>query len=259
MEDLAAAEVLAVEALAEVGDMKEQFEAFVDDVKQTHGDNLVSIVLYGSAAAGDFVPHESDYNILIVLEKIAPIDLRDAHACLREWNRMGHPVPVYFTREEILNAGDVFPIEFHFMESARHVLFGEDLLADLVISDKYLRHQTEFELRSNLLKLRRRYIHASTSVEALENLMADSLASFAADFRAVLLLIGKVPPIKKQDIVRETVRELGLRGESFEKIFEIRENTNRLEFDEISANDLFAEYLLEIERVIASVDDRVDD
>ena len=77
--------------------MTHQFSAFIDDLKQTHGDNLASVILYGSAAAGDFVPQKSDYNLLIALHKIAPKDLRNAHACVREWHKMGHPVPVYFT------------------------------------------------------------------------------------------------------------------------------------------------------------------
>ncbi len=234
--------------------MEQHFADFIDDLKQTHSDNLVSVILYGSAAAGDFITRESDYNILIVLEKIAPSDLRNAHACMREWNRLGHPVPVYFTREEMKNAADVFPIEFHFMEQARKVLFGEDVLADVVISDKYLRHQTEFELRSNLVKLRRRYIHASTSAESLANLMVGSLASFSSAFRAVLLMMGKVPPVKKHDIVRETIRELGLQKEAFEKLFEIRKNSVNADLNETSANELFTEYLYQIERVIHAVD-----
>ncbi len=234
--------------------MEQHFADFIDDLKQTHSDNLVSVILYGSAAAGDFITRESDYNILIVLEKIAPSDLRNAHACMREWNRLGHPVPVYFTREEMKNAGDVFPIEFHFMEQARKVLFGEDVLADVVISDKYLRHQTEFELRSNLVKLRRRYIHASTNAESLANLMVGSLASFSSAFRAVLLMMGKVPPVKKHDIVRETIRELGLQKEAFEKLFEIRKNSVNADLNETSANELFTEYLFQIERVIHAVD-----
>ena len=60
--------------------------------------------------------------------------------------KLGHPVPVYFTVAELQNAADVFPIEFHFMEYARKVLYGTDVLADLKISDEFLRHQTEFEL-----------------------------------------------------------------------------------------------------------------
>ena len=239
--------------------MRYEFDEFVDDLKSTHKDNLCSVILYGSGAAGDFLEHESDFNLLIVLHSIRPIDLRNAHASAREWNRLGHPVPVYFTREEMMNAGDVFPIEFHYMENARKVLYGEDVFEEVSISDKYLRHQTEFELRSNLLKLRRRYIHASTSSEALMNLMADSLTSFSADFRAVLLLMGSVPPIKKHGIVRETVEKLGLHGDPFEKIFEFRENEDAEIPSEKEANELFGEYLFEIERVISAIDQITSD
>ena len=39
------------------------------------------------------------------------------------------------------------------MERARKVLYGADVLANLEISDEYLRHQTEYELRSKLIQL----------------------------------------------------------------------------------------------------------
>ncbi len=234
--------------------MKNQFRAFIDDLKYTHGRNLVSVILYGSAAAGDFIPHKSDYNLLIALDRITPEDLRKAHACMREWQKLGHPVPVYFTVSELQNAADVFPIEFHYMEYARKVLYGADVLANLEISDEFLRHQTEFELRSKLIKLRREYIPASGSTENLINLMAESLASFASLFRAVLLLQGFDPPVTKHEIHQLTVETLGIDGTSFEKIFNIRENNASRNYDEVSANRLFAEYMQEIENVIAAVD-----
>lgn len=234
--------------------MKHYFSDFIDDLKNTHGTNLASVILYGSAAAGDFIPQESDYNLLIALFEITPQDLRNAHACMREWNRMGHPIPVYFTVDEIKHAGDVFPIEFHFMERARKVLFGFDVLEGVQISDKYLRHQTEFELRSKLIKLRREYIHASADADRLVNLMADSLTSFAALFRAVLLLLGQEPPIIKEEIVAVTVQKLKLDGKSFAKIFDIRENVGIEPLTEKSANMLFADYLHQIEVVIEAVD-----
>ena len=246
---------LAEAAQAAVGRyMKHYFADFIDDVKSTHGNNLAAVILYGSAAAGDFIPHESDYNILIALNKITPRDLRNAHACMREWNKMGHPVPVYFTVSELKNAGDVFPIELHQMEHARVVLYGEDVLADVSISDKYLRHQTEYELRSKLLQLRRRYIHASASLPMLLDLMSDSLASFAAIFRAVLLLSKLEPPVTKHEIVRLTLNQLEIDGKPFEKIFDIRENEDSIPLNEVSANRLFADYMEQIENVIDAVD-----
>jgi predicted nucleotidyltransferase len=234
--------------------MEHQFAAFIDDLKATHGRNLASVILYGSAATGDFVPRRSDYNLLIALHKITPRDLRNSHATVREWHKLGHPVPVYFTVSELKNAADVFPIEFHEMEAARKVLYGSDVLADISISDAFLRHQVEYELRSKLILLRRQYIPASESVEGLKNLMAESLGSFATLFRAVLLLSGVRAPTKKHEVVALTVGRHGLDGTVFEKIFNIRENNFAGAMDERSVNDLFAKYMEQIERVIDAID-----
>ncbi len=234
--------------------MRHQFEAFIDDLKATHGGNLASVILYGSAAAGDFVRAQSDYNLLIALKRITPKDLRAAQAPMREWNKMGHPVPVYFTVGELQDAADVFPIEFHQMQRARRVLYGADVLENLNITDEFLRHQTEYELRSKLVQLRRAYIPASATVQGLVDLMAESLSSFASLFRAVLLIHGFEPPVTKREIVAATARDLKLSGAPFEKIFEIRENNASESHDEISANDLFADYMRQIEAVIEAVD-----
>lgn len=234
--------------------MHDQFTEFIDDLRSTHGANLRSVILYGSAASGDFVPRISDYNILVALEKIGPADLRKAHACVREWARLGHPVPVYFTVSELMNGGDVFPIEFHQMAQARKVLFGPDLLADIVIENKFLRLQTEFELRSKLLQLRRQFIPASTSVDGLKRLMAESLSSFAALFRAALVLKGVNAPTTKHEIIALTTKHFGIDGSPFAKIFAIRENNFTEDLNEISANRLFGAYMIEIERIIDAVD-----
>lgn len=234
--------------------MTNEFANFIDDLKATHGANLASVILYGSAAAGDFVAQSSDYNLLIALHEIRPQDLRAAHACLREWQKLGHPVPVYFTVAELKEAADVFPIEFHQMERARKVLYGEDVLAEVKISDVFLRHQTEYELRSKLLQLRRLYIPAATSSEKLCHLMGESLISFAAIFRAVLLLHGIESPVTKNAIIEATVKHLKIDAEPFEKIFEIRQNSASNSLNEVSANQLFADYMEQIERVIDAVD-----
>lgn len=234
--------------------MRQQFEAFIDDLKATHGRNLASVILYGSAAAGDFVPRQSDYNLLIALHKIAPEDLRNAHASIREWHRLGHPVPVYFTVSELQNAADVFPIEFHQMEVARRVLYGTDVLEGLEISDVYLRHQVEYELRSKLILLRRQYIPASASAEGLRTLMAESLSSFATLFRAVLLLHGLTPPATKHEVIASASSRLGLDGAVFEQIFNIRENNLDHRLEEAEANALFGRYMDQIEKVINAVD-----
>lgn len=233
--------------------VQEALHHLIEDLRSTHGDNLASVVLYGSAAAGDHIELRSDYNLLIALNRITPEDLRVAQAPMREWQRLGHPLPVYFTVAELNQAADVFPIEFRQMERARIVLFGKDPFEFVHLTDANLRHQTEYELRSKLLQLRRLYIPASVSVEKLSALMSDSLASFAVLFRAVLLLKGQEPPVAKPDVVRAIVQQLQLDAEPFEQIFALRA-AGTLSLTDTAANDLFAAYMAQIERVIEAVD-----
>ena len=232
---------------------QEALGGLVADLRATHGDNLASVVLYGSAAAGDHVELHSDYNLLIALNRITPEDLRLAQAPMREWQRLGHPLPVYFTVEELSDAADVFPIEFHQMANARVVLYGRDPFEFVKLSDANLRHQTEYELRSKLIQLRRLYIPASVSIERLCDLMTDSLASFAALFRAVLLLFREEAPVAKADCVRRTVQVLKLDPAPFERIFELRSDASLPSSDK-DANDLFASYMFQIEQVVEAVD-----
>lgn len=226
----------------------------VEDLRATHGDNLASVVLYGSAAAGDHIELRSDYNLLVALNRITPADLRLAQAPMREWQRLGHALPVYFTVEELSDAADVFPIEFHQMEQARVVLYGRDPFEFVTLTTENLRHQTEYELRAKLIQLRRLYIPASVSAEKLAALMSDSLSSFAALFRPVLMLHRVEAPVVKPDCVRETVRLLKLDGEPFEQIFALRSNSEEIVLTDVEANDLFAAYMTQIERVIEVVD-----
>jgi hypothetical protein len=234
--------------------VQQALNGLIDDLRATHGDNLASIVLYGAAAADDRNESSPDYNLLIALHRIAPEDLRQAQAPMREWQRLGYPLPVYFTVEELSDAGDVFPIEFHEMARARTVLYGHDPFEFVKLSDDNLRHQTEYELRSKLIQLRRHYIPASISIDNLCDLMSDSLSNFAALFRAVLLLHGQEPPVGKQDCVRATTSLLRLDYAPFGRIFEFQFGDS-LPASQKEANELFGAYMFQIEQVVEAVDE----
>jgi hypothetical protein len=236
-----------------MADNPAQLEKLIGDLRVAHGENLASIVLYGSAASADQVNPRSDHNLLIALNRMTTADLHAAHDTLREWHKISQPTPVYFTVAELQDAADVFPIEFLQMEKVRKILFGRDPFEFVQISQANLRHQTEYELRTGLIRLRRLYIPASASAQKLSNLMSDSLASFAALFRAVLMLKGQEPPTSKAESVLATVKLLNLDATPFERILKLHTN-KRSELTDGEANDLFGGYMVEIERVIAAVD-----
>ncbi|GAC1446608.1 MAG: hypothetical protein NVSMB56_06900 [Pyrinomonadaceae bacterium] len=233
---------------------QEAFNHLVNDLRATHGANLASVVVYGSAVAGDHKELRGGYNLLIALKRITPEDLRVAQAPMREWQRLGHPLPVYMTLEELHNGSDVFPIEYSHMGRSRVVLHGDDPFATMQLTNTNLRHQTEYELRAKLIQLRRRYISASGSAEKLTDLMCGSLVDFARLFEAVLVLHGVgQPPVKKRECVRAVCDRLGLDNKAFERLFEIRAQGQKLS-NEQEANEIFTAYIAQIEKVIEAVD-----
>ena len=161
-------------------------------------------------------------------------------------------MPVYFSQDELQRAADVFPIEFLQMEHARKVLYGSDPFEIVEISNANLRHQTEYELRTKCLQLRRLYFSSSSS-DQLAKLMTDSLSSFTALFRAVLILHGASPPLGKREAVQATARVLGLDPAPFNQIFELA-GKNNSKLTQVQAENLFGSYLAEIQRVIDAVD-----
>src|SRR5256714_7358059 len=228
-----------------------ELERLVNELRAAHGENLTSITLYGSAAHDD--RPDSKLDVLVVLRRVVLEDLRLAREPILSWTRAGQPMPVYFSTDELQRAADVFPIEFLQMEQARKVLYGSDPFEFVEISNANLRHQTEYELRTKFLGLRRLYFSSSASAEQLTKLMTDSLASFAALFRAVLILKSSAAPITKKETIGATVRLLGLDALPFNRLIEIRDNkTARLQKTE--ADELFGGYLTQLERVIDVVD-----
>jgi hypothetical protein len=224
----------------------------VNDLVTAHADNLSSVTVYGSTAHDD-ADAAAKHDVLIVLRRVELDDLRRAAEPIRDWTRSGQPMPVYFSQDELHRAADVFPIEFLQMERARRVLYGSDPFEFVEISQANLRHQTEYELRTKCLQLRRLYFSSAASPEKLAAIMTDSLSSFAALFRAVLILHGEPPPLTKRDAVKATARVLGIDSTAFDQIFELTEK-NKPRLTRSEAETLFGNYIAEIQKVIDAVD-----
>ncbi len=224
---------------------------FVESLHKAHGDNLKSVVFYGPALVGDHLDEDRPKNVLVVLGRITPADLKAAHDVAEKWRLEGNPLPVYFTGSEVVDSSDVFPIEFIDMSRHRRVLYGDDPFLGLEISTQNLRHQLEYELRGKLIRLRTLYITASHNPNRLARLMVDSLDSFAALFRHVLDMLGGKASFDKRECVMELADTLKLDKKVFTRIFDYEADEDL--WLEAETNETFASYLLQIERVVDAV------
>src|SRR5262249_10837999 len=147
-------------------------------------------------------PRRSDYQLLIVTERLAARDLREMRPVVRWWTEMGYEMPVFITAEEFGDSLDVFPIEFRLMKRAYRTLYGRDLLAGREAAKENLRWQTEHELRGRPRRLRSLALPAGESSDQLASLMTESVVTFVRLMRPVPEIVGEEPPLGRMATTR---------------------------------------------------------
>ena len=162
----------------------------VDDAREAFGADLVSLVLYGSAAGDEFLHGRSDLNFAIVLEKTTFAHLRSLASLLPGWHRLGAASPLFVDRDFVARARDVFPMELLDIQARHRLLHGVDVFASLVVDFTALRFQLEQEARSKALRLRVLYAESGGKKAAVRALMSDSVKSFLLLMRALLRVSG---------------------------------------------------------------------
>lgn len=236
--------------------MEKLLNELVRKLKAAAGANLEAVALYGSAAAGDFHPKHSDLNILCLVSRTSPFELRQLHDAVKWWKRKGHPAPLIFTLEEIRCAADVYAIELLEIKRHRRLLYGEDLFASLEVPLRLHRLQVERELRDNLIRLRQAYISVAERRKELLSLMLRSASTFGLLFRHALMALGEETPAAKYDAAEKLAILLGFDASSFKKLHEIRIGHRKPKDLEVAAT--FASYLEAVTQAVNELDKRFE-
>jgi len=231
--------------------MENKLQELVDRLKHAQRERLRSVVLYGSAASGEHNEHFSDINVLCVLTAVTPSELAESEPIFKWWQGLGNPAPLLLSEEELRTSTDCFPIEFRDMQERRRVLFGADLIQDLVIEQTFYRAQVEMELRSKLLRLRQKAAEVLFDKPALLRLMIDSVPNFLVLARHALLISDKQPGWRKREIVRH-LPDIGVDGTPFDMLLDLRDQSKLAK--DVDAGALFAAYLHAIETLVKHVD-----
>lgn len=231
---------------------EKNLEKLVEGLKSAFGDELESVILYGSAAANEYHAKHSDVNVLVVVKNSRFHKVGRASDIVRWWNNAGNPPPLFFTAHEIGESCDVFPIEFGDMKEVHTILFGRDVLAELVVDRKYLRLECEHELRGKLLNLRSRYVVVKGDVRESSTLLTQSVSTFAVLFRHALRLAGRTVAHRKAEVFKAAAEEFQFEEKPFAEILAVRRQEKKLTSPEL--DPLFEKYFEAIRKVIERVD-----
>lgn len=226
-------------------------DTLTQKLKETLGTTLRSVLLYGSAAAGDHAGKHSDYNILVVTSEMSLQTLQALAPIASQWDREGNPAPLLFTAERLQQSADVFPIELLDMKECHKILFGEDVLASIDVQTDNLRLEIEHELRGKLIQLRQQFLLTKGKSGRVKTLMIDSLGTFLVLFRAALRLFQEDIPATKMDALHALSTHIEFDATVFEQLDAMKRQKGTNDIDEIQ---LFGNYLKTIESVVDAVD-----
>ncbi len=235
---------------------EKQINDFVSRLRAVAGANLESVILFGSAVAGDFHPEFSNLNLFCVIRDSSFATLQALAPAVKWWNAQKQPPPLFMTRDEIERSADVFTIEFLDMRQHHRVVFGEDILQGLLIPANLHRVQVEYELREKLALLRQHLLLASGNDSRLWELLVRSVSSFATLFRHALIVLGHDAPVGKREAVQTLSKQIGFDASGILQVLDVRERKSERKQFEVA--DVFSRYLAALEQLTAAVDKMLD-
>jgi nucleotidyltransferase-like protein len=235
---------------------QQQIDDFIKRLREAAGENLRSVILYGSAASGEFHPEFSNVNLLCILRETSFVALTAIASAVKWWTRQKHRPPLFLTRDELEHSTDVFSIEYLDMQQRHKVLFGDDVVSGLSIPMHFHRAQLEYELREKLILLREQLIVSANDTKALWKLMLGSVSTFATLFRHALIVAGVPVPASKREAIQTLASRFQFDPAVFQQLFDIRER--RSDPKQFDCREVFSKYLLAIEHVTAAVDKMLD-
>ncbi len=214
--------------------MDKNIKILIDDIKKTIDDRLLSVILYGSYA-DNTETKSSDINLIVVIDNITALDLRNLSHAIKKWQKTKNILPVFMGKTEWFASSDVYPMEYSDIKERHSILYGEDIVSSLEIDKRYLRLQCESETKNLLIRLRQGYAANSSDKKIISKLILNSSKSLIAIFKSILRIVSEEKiPADKYQVVKEISPIIGLDSEFFIKILEFRDNNkvfNNNEFD----------------------------
>jgi len=208
--------------------LRKPMRAYLQELVTLHNGNIISINVYGSAVGSDYVKGKSDINTLVVFKDLEFTDLKKSLKLISGGISKKITAPLFLTRRHIETSLDVFPVEFLDLKDAHVLLYGEDILSQLDITDSNLRFVCEQQIKGKLIRLRQAYLEVGLKKKGIEALLKESFRSLMPIFRNCLRLKGVTPPLEKEKILIEVSKNFGMDSETLLAIFKDRQDDEKI-------------------------------
>ena len=207
--------------------MESKLAEFVNRLQAAAGENLQSVVLFGSAVTGEFYAEHSDLNILCLLDHTSTNELSPLHATIAWWIDEGNPAPLVFTYDELTRSAHLSAIEMFDLKSHYRILFGPDWLENFQPPLHLHRSQVERQLHRERLRLRQAILAAPEKPRAHFAVMLSFASRFCTLFRHAIMAAGEPQPHSKRESVAAMAVWTGADPSGFEAVLDYREGKRK--------------------------------
>jgi hypothetical protein len=202
--------------------LREILHAYLAQAQNLFGEVLDAVILYGSAAGGEYLTERSNINLLMLLTR-QDTQLLTAYAALhKRWRNEQIVVPLFLTRSELHASRDFFPLEYLEIQEQHIVLSGRDPFLDLRLDPTLVRLQCKRDLHGNLVRLRQRFVEGGASPEAITILLPLSFTALLPCLRGLLWAAGKLVDRTSEGTLRAIQKELGVELAAFEEVLKLK-------------------------------------
>jgi len=226
-----------------------KLEELVRQLQLAYGEGLKSVVLYGSAVAGEHNPKKSDYNVLVVVDSLPLARLRAVAAVSKAWAEDGNPPPMTFTAREWKSSADIFPMEYADILERHRVLYGDPPFDGIKVTPSDLRLQVEQQTMGKLLQLRQATMGAGGDSKLQLEVLEKSLSTLMVIFRGISRLVGEVPSQDYEELTRALAQRAGFAADPFVKVIRHVRGTEKISRED--ASGILEGYLAAMERLVA--------
>lgn len=162
---------------------------FVTTTKSVCGTNLISIVLFGSAAEGR-MRATSDVNLILVLKAFDVSQINQLRETLRLYSASIKLGVMFLLESEIASASEAFAVKFNDILNRHIILAGTNPFEALKVSRAATIQRLKQVTVNLMLRLRERYALVSLREEQLVPIIADAAGPIRACAATILGLEG---------------------------------------------------------------------
>ncbi|MCY3729664.1 MAG: hypothetical protein OXF97_11810 [Nitrospira sp.] len=195
---------------------------FLRSIKKQKDLKLEAILVYGSAARGEFLEGYSNINVLVVLEQITQPVLQRWSGIHKQWAREKIIAPLFLTHTDLQQSSDVFPLEYLDIKECHVLLEGRDPFPELHVNQAHLFVQCRQEIHANLLRVRQCYVEGWGRVEAIQTVLPLSLTALLPCLRGLYRLLNRPSNIKSPEILDELKATLDVDPSVFFEVWRLK-------------------------------------